>query len=184
VVDLRDQHHPGAGYAGCWACHSCWSPPTGCFSSRFWIHRRGGSPAFPAPVWFYSHPAVYIMILPAIGRRLGGRVYLFTQPVRASYRAIASPPSASRSFGFSDLGHHMFVPGYLCSTPASSDPVDATAIFSAIKVVTWTATLPAAGRSRSRRPCSIFLLVSVLVRLRRHEPRRRCRDLVSRRALA
>ena len=107
------------------------------FDSRF-----GGDPLlFQHLFWFYSHPAVYIMVLPAMGVvseviTVGARRQLFGYPFMVfSILAIAS-------IGFMVWGHHMFVSGQ--STYASlvfSFLSFVVAVPSAIKVFNWTATL-------------------------------------------
>jgi cytochrome c oxidase subunit 1 len=102
----------------------------------------GGDPVlFQHLFWFYSHPAVYIMILPAMGV-VAEVVSTFAHRRPASYRAIAISTFGIAFVGFLTWGHHMFVAGM--------SEVDAgifgllsmcVAIFSAIKVYTWVATL-------------------------------------------
>ncbi|HBL45850.1 MAG TPA: cytochrome c oxidase subunit I, partial [Planctomycetaceae bacterium] len=60
--------------------------------------------------WFYSHPAVYVMILPAMGVvseviAVHSRKHIF------GYRFIAYSSIAIAIFGFLVWGHHMFVSG-------------------------------------------------------------------------
>jgi cytochrome c oxidase subunit I len=102
----------------------------------------GGDPVlFQHLFWFYSHPAVYIMILPAMGV-ISEIVCTFSRKPPSSYAAIAVSSIGIAFVGFFTWGHHMFVAGM--------SEVDAgifgglsmfVAIFSAIKVFTWTATL-------------------------------------------
>ena len=71
---------------------------------------RGGDPVlYQHLFWFYSHPAVYIMILPAMGV-ISEVVPTFSHKNPASYRAIAYRASGSRSCGFGTWGHHMLPP--------------------------------------------------------------------------
>ncbi|MDC0676663.1 cytochrome c oxidase subunit I [Sorangium atrum] len=102
----------------------------------------GGDPVlFQHLFWFYSHPAVYIMVLPALGV-ISEVVCTFAQRQPASYWAIALSSFGIALIGFAGWGHHMFVAGM--------SELDAgifgafsmfIAIFSAIKVFTWVATL-------------------------------------------
>jgi cytochrome c oxidase subunit I len=102
----------------------------------------GGDPVlFQHLFWFYSHPAVYIMILPAMGV-ISEVVCTFSHNRPASYRAIAYSSLGIAFVGFLTWGHHMFVAGIsLFDSGIFGILSMLTAIFSAVKVVTWTATL-------------------------------------------
>ncbi|HEY8923637.1 MAG TPA: cbb3-type cytochrome c oxidase subunit I [Polyangia bacterium] len=102
----------------------------------------GGDPVlFEHIFWFYSHPAVYIMILPAMGV-ISEVVPTFTHRRPSSYMAIAISTLGIAFVGFFTWGHHMFVSG-MSTFDAGVFGVTSmwVAIFSAIKVFTWTATL-------------------------------------------
>ena len=102
----------------------------------------GGDPLlFQHLFWFYSHPAVYIMILPAMGV-ISEVIPAFSHKRIFGYKFIAGSSLAIAIFGFLVWGHHMFVSGqsmygalvfsilsYLVSVP------------SAVKTFNWTATL-------------------------------------------
>ena len=60
--------------------------------------------------WFYSHPAVYIMILPAMGI-ISEVIAVFSRKHIFGYKFIASAASPSPCLGFLVWGHHMFVSG-------------------------------------------------------------------------
>ena len=104
--------------------------------------RLGGDPLlFQHLFWFYSHPAVYIMILPA----LGVVSELITSSARKTifgYWFVAYASIAIAVLGFFVWGHHIFVSGqsYYASAVFSFLSV-AVAVPSAIKVYNWTATL-------------------------------------------
>jgi cytochrome c oxidase subunit 1 len=102
----------------------------------------GGDPLlFQHLFWFYSHPAVYIMILPAMGV-ISEVVCTFSHNRPASYRAIAYSSLGIAFVGFLTWGHHMFVAGISLFDAGIFGVLSMfTALFSAIKVVTWTATL-------------------------------------------
>jgi cytochrome c oxidase subunit I len=102
----------------------------------------GGDPVlFQHLFWFYSHPAVYIMILPAMGI-ISEVVCTFSQRRPASYRAIAYSSLGIAFVGFLTWGHHLFVAGISVLDSGVFGILSMfVAIFSAIKVVTWTATL-------------------------------------------
>jgi cytochrome c oxidase subunit I len=102
----------------------------------------GGDPVlFQHLFWFYSHPAVYIMILPSMGV-ISEVVSTFSRRQPMGYSFIAFSSVAIAIFGFLVWGHHLFV---------SSQSVYAGMVFSvlsylvaipsAIKVFNWTATM-------------------------------------------
>ena len=102
----------------------------------------GGDPVlFQHLFWFYSHPAVYIMILPGMGV-ISEIVACFAKKRIFGYHFIAFSSLAIAIFGFLVWGHHMFVSGQ--SAYASfvfSFLTMLVAIPSAVKVFNWTATL-------------------------------------------
>jgi cytochrome c oxidase subunit I len=102
----------------------------------------GGDPVlFEHIFWFYSHPAVYIMILPAMGV-ISEVVPTFAHRRPASYAAIAISTLGIAFVGFFTWGHHMFVAGISTYDAGVFGILSMfVAIFSAIKVFTWTATL-------------------------------------------
>ena len=72
---------------------------------------RGGDPLlFQHLFWFYSHPAVYIMILPAMGV-VSEIIPCFTRKRIFGYKAIATASIGIAVLGFLVWGHHMFVAG-------------------------------------------------------------------------
>jgi cytochrome c oxidase subunit 1 len=102
----------------------------------------GGDPLlFQHLFWFYSHPAVYIMILPAMGVASEVISCFARRPV-FGYRMMAYAIIAIASIGFLVWGHHMFVSGQsMYAGIAFSLLSYLVAIPSAIKVFNWTATL-------------------------------------------
>jgi cytochrome c oxidase subunit 1 len=112
-----------------------------------WLHMGifdpalGGDPVlFQHLFWFYSHPAVYIMILPAMGV-ISDVVPTFAHNPPTSYRTIVAASLGIAFVGFLTWGHHMFVAG-ISNVNAGLFGILSmlVAIFSAIKVYTWTAT--------------------------------------------
>ena len=103
---------------------------------------RGGDPVlFQHLFWFYSHPAVYIMILPAMGV-MSELVAAFSKKMIFGYSFVAFSSLAIAFFGFLVWAHHLFVAGI--STYAAmvfSFLSFVVAIPSAVKVFNWTATL-------------------------------------------
>lgn len=102
----------------------------------------GGDPVlFQHLFWFYSHPAVYIMVLPAMGV-VSEVITCFAKRQIFGYKLIAVSSLAIAGLGFLLWGHHMFVSGQsLYAGLAFSMLSFLIAIPSAIKVFNWTATL-------------------------------------------
>jgi cytochrome c oxidase subunit 1 len=103
---------------------------------------RGGDPVlFQHLFWFYSHPAVYIMILPAMGV-VSDVVCTFCRKNPFSYRAIAYSTLGIAFVGFLTWGHHMFVAGLSVFDAGAFGILSMlVGIFSAIKVFTWVGTM-------------------------------------------
>ena len=102
----------------------------------------GGDPVlFQHMFWFYSHPAVYIMILPGFGV-ISEIIPCFARKRIFGYSAIAFSSIAIAVFGFMVWAHHMFIAGISTySALIFSFVTFLVAIPSAIKVFNWTATL-------------------------------------------
>ncbi|MFQ5527151.1 MAG: cytochrome c oxidase subunit I [Thermoanaerobaculia bacterium] len=102
----------------------------------------GGDPVlFQHLFWFYSHPAVYIMILPTMGV-ISELVTAFARKRIFGYKIISFASVAIAVLGFLVWGHHMFVSsqspyaGMIFSVLSML-----VAVPSAVKVFNWTATL-------------------------------------------
>ena len=91
--------------------------------------------------WFYSHPAVYIMILPGMGI-ISEVITCFARKNIFGYKAVAWSSIGIAVVGFLLWGHHMFVSGmgYYAALVFSLLSMF-VAIPSAIKVFNWTSTL-------------------------------------------
>ena len=103
---------------------------------------QGGDPLlFQHLFWFYSHPAVYIMILPAMG--LVSEIFTCYARRRIfGYSFMVYNLLALAVLGFFVWGHHMFVAGISpLSNVVFSFLSFVVAVPSAIKVFNWTATL-------------------------------------------
>ena len=102
----------------------------------------GGDPLlFQHLFWFYSHPAVYIMVLPAMAV-VSEIIPTFSRKPIFGYKAVAFSSMAIAIVGFLVWGHHMFVAGIsVYSAMAFSFLSYMVAIPSAIKVFNWTATM-------------------------------------------
>jgi len=103
---------------------------------------RGGDPLlFQHLFWFYSHPAVYIMVLPAMGVA-SEIIACFAQRRLFGYSFMVYALVAIAVIGFFVWGHHMFVSG---QSPYANIVFSflsfMVAVPSAIKVFNWTATL-------------------------------------------
>src|SRR5512142_651093 len=102
----------------------------------------GGDPVlFQHLFWFYSHPAVYIMVLPAMGV-ISELVSVFSRKPVFGYGFVAFSSVAIAVLGFLVWGHHLFVSTQsLYAGMVFSFLSYFVAIPSAIKVFNWTATL-------------------------------------------
>jgi cytochrome c oxidase subunit 1 len=102
----------------------------------------GGDPIlFQHLFWFYSHPAVYIMVLPAMGV-ISELVAHFTRNRLFGYKLVAFSSLAIAVLGFLVWGHHMFVSGQSFYAGVVFSMLSyLIAIPSAIKVFNWTATM-------------------------------------------
>jgi len=105
-------------------------------------HTGGGQPLLWQHLfWFFGHPEVYIMILPAMGI-VSDVLANFSRKPLFGYRAMVFSTSAIAILGFLVWGHHMFVSGmnpvlgtsFMVSTMFIAVP-------SAIKTVNWLGTL-------------------------------------------
>ena len=102
----------------------------------------GGDPIlFQHLFWFYSHPAVYIMILPSMGV-VSELITCFSKKRIFGYSFIAFSSVAIAVVSFLVWGHHMFVSGQSVYAGIVFSALSfLVAIPSAIKVFNWTATL-------------------------------------------
>jgi cytochrome c oxidase subunit 1 len=102
----------------------------------------GGDPLlFQHLFWFYSHPAVYIMILPGMGV-ISEVVCCFSRKRIFGYKAMAMALLAIAVVGFLVWAHHMFVAGIsLYAALIFSLLTYFVGVPSAIKVFNWTATM-------------------------------------------
>jgi cytochrome c oxidase subunit I len=102
----------------------------------------GGDPVlFQHFFWFYSHPAVYIMILPGLGV-VSELIGTFSRRKVFGYEFIALSSVAIALLGFIVWGHHMFTSGQSSLMNAIFSLLTfSVAIPSAVKVFNWVATL-------------------------------------------
>ncbi|HOQ47214.1 MAG TPA: cytochrome c oxidase subunit I [Bryobacteraceae bacterium] len=104
--------------------------------------KLGGDPVlFQHFFWFYSHPAVYIMILPGMAV-ISEVIPCFSKKPIFGYKAVAYSSVAIALVSFLVWGHHMYVSG---QTPVASAIFSfltfLVAIPSAVKVFNWLATM-------------------------------------------
>jgi cytochrome c oxidase subunit 1 len=104
--------------------------------------KLGGDPIlFQHLFWFYSHPAVYIMVLPAMGV-VSELVTTFSRKNIFGYKFVAFASVAIAVLGFLVWGHHMFVSGQSVYAGMIFSILSfLVAIPSAVKVFNWTATM-------------------------------------------
>jgi cytochrome c oxidase subunit I len=102
----------------------------------------GGDPIlFQHMFWFYSHPAVYIMILPGMGV-ISEIVTCFSRKAIFGYMFVAMASIAIAVIGFLVWGHHLFVTGQSMYASLYFSLLSyLVAVPSAIKVFNWTATM-------------------------------------------
>lgn len=108
----------------------------------FFDPKIGGDPVlFQHFFWFYSHPAVYIMILPGMGI-VSEVIAVFSRKHIFGYKAIAYSSLAIAVISFIVWGHHMFVSGQSpLANMLFSVLTMLVGIPTAIKIFNWTATL-------------------------------------------
>jgi cytochrome c oxidase subunit 1 len=104
--------------------------------------RVGGDPLlFQHLFWFYSHPAVYIMILPGMGV-ISELMTCFSHKRIFGYKFVAMASIAIAVIRFLVWAHHMFVAGISLDAAMMFSLLSYfVAVPSAIKVFNWTATM-------------------------------------------
>src|SRR6266516_3622952 len=112
------------------------------FHFGFFDPALGGDPVlFQHLFWFYSHPAVYIMVLPSMGV-VSELVAAFCRKQVFGYSFVAFASLGIAVLGFLVWGHHMFVAGQsVYAALVFSILSFLVAIPSAVKVFNWTATM-------------------------------------------
>ncbi|WP_237477346.1 cytochrome c oxidase subunit I [Lichenibacterium dinghuense] len=102
----------------------------------------GGDPVlFEHLFWFYSHPAVYIMVLPGMGV-ISEIVPAFARKKLFGYKFVAYASIGLATITFFVWGHHMFVNGQSDYASVTFSFLSfAVAVPSAVKVYNWTATI-------------------------------------------
>jgi cytochrome c oxidase subunit 1 len=110
--------------------------------TTFFDPREGGNPVlYQQLFWFYSHPAVYIMILPAMGI-VSEVLPVFSRKPLFGYKAVIYAGAAIGILGFTVWMHHMFATGL--SVPLTVWTMLATmmiAVPSGVKMFNWLGTM-------------------------------------------
>jgi cytochrome c oxidase subunit 1 len=110
------------------------------YGGSFFDPRVGGDPILYQNVfWFYSHPAVYVMILPAMGM-ISEILPVFSRKPLFGYKAFVFATAGIGALGFSVWAHHMFTTGavYL---PFFSLMTFLIAVPTGVKMFNWIFTL-------------------------------------------
>jgi cytochrome c oxidase subunit 1 len=110
------------------------------YGGSFFDPRVGGDPILYQNVfWFYSHPAVYVMILPAMGM-ISEILPVFSRKPLFGYKAFVFATAGIGALGFSVWAHHMFTSGsvYL---PFFSFMTFLIAVPTGVKMFNWIFTL-------------------------------------------
>ncbi|MHB8507505.1 MAG: cytochrome c oxidase subunit I [Candidatus Dormibacteria bacterium] len=112
------------------------------FGTHFYDVVHGGNAIiYQVIFWFYSHPAVYIMVLPAFGI-LSEVIPVFSRKPIFGYKAMAYSMSAIAVLGFVVFVHHMFNTGLPVPVVAFfSFATMCIAVPSGVKVLNWLATM-------------------------------------------
>ncbi len=112
------------------------------FHLGIFMPEYGGDPVlFQHFFWFYSHPAVYIMILPAMGV-VSEVVQTFSRKNMFGYKAVAFSSLGIAFVGFFVWGHHLFTSGQSTFASGVFGVLSMfVGLFTAIKVFNWTATM-------------------------------------------
>jgi cytochrome c oxidase subunit 1 len=112
------------------------------FGAGIFDPTKGGDPVLLEHLfWFYSHPVVYIMVLPAFGV-VGEIIPVFSRKPLFGYKAVVLSSMAIAAVGFIVWAHHMFVAGITdFSAKVFSIITFAVAVPTAIKVFNWVSTM-------------------------------------------
>src|SRR6266542_1766181 len=110
------------------------------YGAHFFDPANGGSAVLWQNVfWFYSHPAVYIMVLPAMGV-ISEVLPVFSRKPLFGYKAFVFATAAIGALGFSVWAHHMFTTGAVF-LPFFSFMTFLIAVPTGVKMFNWLATM-------------------------------------------
>jgi cytochrome c oxidase subunit 1 len=112
------------------------------FGAGIFDPTKGGDPVLMEHLfWFYSHPVVYIMVLPAFGV-VGEIIPVFSRKPLFGYKMVVLSSMAIAAVGFIVWAHHMFVAGISdFSAKFFSIVTFLVAVPTAIKVFNWVSTM-------------------------------------------
>lgn len=112
------------------------------FGAGIFDPSKGGDPVLMEHLfWFYSHPVVYIMVLPAFGV-VGEIIPVFSRKPLFGYKMVVWSSMAIAAVGFIVWAHHMFVAGISdFSAKFFSIVTFLVAVPTAIKVFNWVSTM-------------------------------------------
>jgi cytochrome c oxidase subunit 1 len=107
----------------------------------FTVNHGGNALLYQLMFWFYSHPAVYIMVLPAFGI-ISEIIPVFSRKPIFGYRAMAASMAAIAVLGFVVFVHHMFVTGLpLVVQEFFAFTTLCIGVPTGIKIFNWLATM-------------------------------------------
>jgi len=132
--------------------------------TSFFKPQGGGQPLLWQHLfWFFGHPEVYIMILPAMG--LTSEILsVFSRKPIFGYKAMVYAMIAIGFLGFIVWGHHMFVSGMnLTLSAAFSVSTMVIAVPSAIKTFNWMGTIWRGSIEFTTAMCFALAFVSMFV---------------------
>ena len=110
------------------------------FGGSFFDPTTGGSAILWQNIfWFYSHPAVYIMVLPAMGA-ISEILPVFSRKPLFGYKAFVFATEGIGALGFSVWAHHMFTTGGVF-LPFFSVMTFFIAVPTGVKMFNWVATM-------------------------------------------
>lgn len=134
------------------------------FGTSFFKPAGGGQPLLWQHLfWFFGHPEVYIMILPAMGL-VSEIIPVFARKPIFGYRAMVYAMIAIGFLGFVVWGHHMFVSGMnLTLSAAFSISTMIIAVPSAIKTFNWLGTVWRGSIEFTTPMCFALAFVSMFV---------------------
>jgi len=139
------------------------------FDTNFFVPIRDGVLTGGQPLlwqhlfWFFGHPEVYIMVLPAMG--LASEIIpVFSRKPIFGYKAMVYAMIAIGFFGFIVWGHHMFVSGMNITLSAGfSVATMVIAVPSAIKTFNWMGTVWGGSIQFTTPMCFALAFVSMFV---------------------
>ena len=110
------------------------------YGGAFFDPRNGGDPILYQNVfWFYSHPAVYVMVLPAMGM-ISEILPVFSRKPLFGYKAFIFATAGIGALGFSVWAHHMFTTGAVF-LPFFSLMTFLIAVPTGVKMFNWIFTM-------------------------------------------